>query len=511
MPFTTDVLIIGAGIAGATAALRLAREAERRITLITRARKPRESNTLYAQGGIAARGRGDSAGVFAADILRAGAGLSDPGAVRRLAEEGPPLVYELLAEELGVPFVRHSKGGFAYARGGGHALPRLLHVRDATGRAIETALIAALRALPNVTLLTSHTAVDLIRAPGEAPRCLGAYVLEREGGEIHRYLAPVTVLATGGLSNVYLHSSNPKGARGDGVAMAHRAGLSIANAEYVQFHPTTLAPKGGYNFLISEAVRGEGARLRTPDGRLFMEAYADQGAEMAPRDVVARAIHRVLVAHDYPHVLLDLASVLEPEHIQERFPAIVQMCRRVGIDATTEPIPVVPAAHYFCGGIPVDDRGRTALPGLYAVGEVSCTGVHGANRLAGVSLLEGLLWGHRAAGDIAALPAEAGAAAEVSPWRPQVGRERADPASVQRDVETLQVLMWRHVGLVREASGLQHAVAELAALRERAAVAYAEARLDDDLIALRNMVEAALLVARAALANPRSRGAHYRT
>jgi L-aspartate oxidase len=516
----SDVLVIGAGIAGATAALRLARDPQRRIAVITRARRAVESNTLYAQGGIAGRGVGDSAALLAEDILRAGAGLSLPAAVHLLAEEGPPLVRRLLIDELNVPFSRNTEGKLVYTLEGGHSLSRVLHVRDATGRAIEKALIERLEALPNVTLHTSATSVEIITAdrhlvdPLTVYRPLtayGAYVLDRESGEIVPLCAPVTVLATGGLSNVYLHSSNPKGARGDGVAMAHRAGARIVNAEYVQFHPTTLAPEGGYNFLISEAVRGEGARLYTPDGRHFMEGYAPQWQDLAPRDVVARAIHREMSEHGYPHVLLDVASAMPAGRIRRRFPNIVGMCRRVGIDPTQEPIPVVPAAHYFCGGVRVDDRGRTGIEGLYAVGEVSCTGVHGANRLASTSLLEGLLWGYRAAEEIAAQPpAEPLSPGALRPWTAQATGWRADPERVQRDIRSLQEIMWRYVGLARTGEGLHRAVRELEQLEESVGDLYVGARLDDDLIALRNMVEAAQLVARAALANPRSQGAHYR-
>ncbi|MFP4346466.1 MAG: L-aspartate oxidase [Anaerolineales bacterium] len=514
----SDVLVIGAGIAGATTALQLARDPQRQIAVITRARRAVESNTLYAQGGIAGRGPGDSAALLAADILRAGAGLSLPAAAHLLAEEGPPLVRRLLVDELGVPFSRDTAGDLIYTLEGGHSVSRVLHVQDATGRAIEKALIERLEALPNVTLHTSATAVEIITSDRHLVDPLsvyrpvtayGAYVLDRERGEVVPLRAPVTVLAAGGLSNVYLHSSNPKGARGDGVALAHRAGARIVNAEYVQFHPTTLAPEGGYNFLISEAVRGEGARLYTPDGRHFMESHAPEWQDLAPRDVVARAIHQEMAEHGYPHVLLDLASAMPAERIRRRFPNIVGMCRRVGIDPTQEPIPVVPAAHYFCGGVRVDDRGRTGLEGLYAVGEVSCTGVHGANRLASTSLLEGLLWGYRAAEDIATRPlTEPPPAAALLPWTAQ--DRRADPERVQRDIRSLQEIMWLYVGLARTEKGLRRAVRELEQLGASVGEFYAGARLDDDLIALRNMVEAAQLVARAALANPKSRGAHYR-
>ncbi|MGC9348237.1 MAG: L-aspartate oxidase [Anaerolineae bacterium] len=520
MPIETDVLVIGCGIAGGTVALRLAEDRQRQVTLVTRTYEPEETNTRYAQGGIVARGQGDSAQLLAEDVLRAGAGLSLPDAVRVIAEQGPPLVQELLVEKLEVPFERDSSGNLLYTREGGHSLPRILHVGDATGHAIERALINHLQKLPNVDIRVGSTAVDLITpshhsthplAVYEPITCCGAYVLDRAANKVDRVLAKATVLATGGVGRIYRHTSNPPSARGDGLAMAYRAGARVINAEFVQFHPTTLAVPGSDNFLISEAVRGEGARLYTPDGRHFMDDYAPQWGDLAPRDIVSRAIHQEMLENGYPHVLLDLASAMDRERIQERFPTIYETCRQAGIDITREPIPVVPAAHYFCGGVHVDLRGRSSLKGLYAVGEVSCTGVHGANRLASTSLLEGLVWGHRAARDIAAredLTLVSGD--NIPPWRDVSEGAGPDPVLVYRDSRTIQNIMWLYVGLARNTHRLARALKDLDHLWGVIDDFYRTTRLNDRLIGLRNMAQAAWIVTRAAWHNRQSRGAHYR-
>jgi L-aspartate oxidase len=321
----------------------------------------------------------------------------------------------------------------------------------------------------------------------------------------------VTILATGGLGRIYRHTSNPEGIRGDGLAMAHRAGARVINAEYVQFHPTTLAVAGGEGFLISEAVRGEGGRLLTPDGRAFMADYAPQWKDLAPRDVVARAIHREMIEHGYPHILLDVFSVMTAERIRERFPTIYDRCLRHGVDIVQQPIPVVPAAHYFCGGVWTDEWGRTTIGNLYAVGEVACTGVHGANRLASTSLLEGLVWGNRAARDITArnsLPVVG--FEEVPPWEEEGLEEEADPALIWRDMRTIQHTMWHYVGLARSARRLARALRDLNHLRQDIEDFYRRTRLNDALIGLRHSVQAALIVAEAAQHNRVSRGCHFR-
>jgi L-aspartate oxidase len=521
----TDVLIIGCGIAGATTTWRLAQDPRRRITVITRADDPHESNSRYAQGGIVARGPGDSAELCVADILAAGAGASSPQAARILAEEGPPLLQEILIEAAGVPFDRDADGALAWGQEAAHSRRRILHVGDGTGAAIMAGLIAALRRCPNVTLLPHATAVDLItfphhsRDPLDAYRpiaCHGAYVFDREERTVHRCLAAATVLATGGLGRIYRNTTNPAGARGDGLALAHRAGARIVNAEYIQFHPTALAVPGAEGFLISEAVRGEGGVLLTPDGRPFMAQYAPEWKDLAPRDVVARAIHHEMESHGYSHVLLDIASHKPAAEIPGRFPNIYAKCLEAGIDITREPIPVVPAAHYSCGGVWVDEWGRASIENLYAVGEVSCTGLHGANRLASTSLLEGLVWGNRAARHIEKTLSRDPAPTipgrqQVPSWDESGLTADPDPALIQGDMQVIQNILWHYVGLVRSADRLSRAIRELRHLWNEIETFYRTTRLSDGLIGLRNAVEVALIVAQAARHNRQSRGCHYRS
>ncbi|MDP7638244.1 MAG: L-aspartate oxidase [Candidatus Hydrogenedentes bacterium] len=519
MPIETDVLIIGCGIAGAAAALRLAKDREREILVVTRTPEVQESSSRYAQGGIVARGEEDSPELLAQDIEAAGAGLTCPEAARLLAEEGPDLVDRLLIKDLGVEFDVGADGKLSYTREGRHSADRILHVGDATGRAIMQAMAERLKQLPNVTLRTGLTAVDLITSSHHSynplarygpSRCCGAYALEREDGQVLRILARATVLASGGLGHIYRHTSNPEGARGDGLAMAYRAGARVINAEYIQFHPTTLAV-GGDNFLISEALRGEGAQLHTPDGRHFMADYSPQWGDLAPRDVIARAIHQELVTHGYPHVLLDLASHMDKDRIRERFPTVSTSCERAGIDIAAEPIPVVPAAHYFCGGVLVDASGRSTIDGLYAIGEVSCTGLHGANRLASTSLLEGLVWGDRAGRDIASRK-DLGMASETETpsWENAGNDAGPDPVLINNDRLAIQNTMWLYVGLSRNTHHLARALHDLNHLWEVIDDFYQTSRLTDDLVGLRNMAQAAWIVTNAAKRNRQSSGAHFR-
>lgn len=524
----TDVLIIGAGIAGATAALKLAEYPNRHITIITREPDPHESNTGYAQGGIISRGPDDSADLLVKDILEAGAGASLPEAARILAEEGPRVLDQILIAAARVPFDRGEGEAYEWGQEAAHSRRRILHVGDGTGSAIARGLVAQLKSKPNIQWFTNATAVDLITYPHHSRNpldtykpivCHGAYVFDRNKGAVHRTLAGATVLATGGLGRIYRNTTNPAGARGDGLAMASRAGARIINAEYVQFHPTALAVPGAEGFLISEAVRGEGGILLTPDGQPFMAKYAPEWKDLAPRDVVARAIHQEMTEHAYTYVLLDIASHMDAEALRERFPNIYATCLKAGIDITREPIPVVPAAHYFCGGVMVDEWGRTNIANLYAVGEVSCTGLHGANRLASTSLLEGLVWGERAAKHVAQIAnlRHAGQISNLSYSREDVPAwdesgltDDRDPALIQGDMQTIQNIMWHYVGLVRSGDRLSRAIRELRHLQNEIETFYRTTKLSDGLIGLRNAVEAALIVAQSAQHNRQSRGCHYR-
>ena len=521
---TTDILIIGSGIAGAAAALRLAQNPERKIILITREADPEESNTRYAQGGIIHRGPDDSADQLVADILSAGAGASLPSAAKILADEGPGLLQKTLIETAKVEFDHTSDGELDYGKEAAHSKRRILHVGDGTGAAISQGLITALSRMPNIELLPNATAVDLITYPHHSRdpldtykpvECHGAYVFDRNGKAIHRTLSAVTVLATGGLGRLYRNTTNPAGARGDGLAMASRAGARIINAEYVQFHPTALAVPGAEGFLISEAVRGEGGKLLTPEGKPFMEKYSPDWKDLAPRDVVARAIHMEMEAHDYSYVLLDIASQMPAEDIKNRFPNIHAKCLRVGLDISREPIPVVPAAHYFCGGVAVDEWGQSNIGNLFAIGEVSCTGLHGANRLASTSLLEGLVWGDRAGRKIEQIldanHPNVPAMESVPSWDESGLTQDSDPALIQGDMQTIQNIMWHYVGLIRSGDRLSRAIRELRHMQNEIETFYRVTKLSDGLIGLRNAVEVALVIAQAARHNRQSRGCHYRT
>jgi L-aspartate oxidase len=516
----TDILIIGSGIAGATAALRMAADRQRQITLLARTPDPLDSNSSLAQGGIVARGVDDSAEILAQDILEAGDGLSNPEAVRTLAETGPELVREILIDHAGLEFDRDESGQYAYGVEAAHSTRRILHVGDATGRAIMQRLMAALSECPNIQILTSFTAVDLLTYPHHAldplvvyqPHvCHGAYAFDRQSKRVVPVLASKTILATGGLGQIFLSTTNSSSARGDGVAMAYRAGARVINMEYIQFHPTAFSMHGSTKFLISEAVRGEGGVLTTPEGEPFMERYAPKWKDLAPRDVVARAIYWEMLENDLPNVFLDVASHRSADYLKDRFPQIYNRCLEHGVDITRQPIPVLPAAHYFCGGVLVDDRGRSSMRNLYAIGEVACTGVHGANRLASTSLLEGVVWGERSAQAIREAPLEPPLAEEAVPaWSDEGLIYDADPALIQGDMQNIRNLMWHYVGLVRSEYRLKRADRDLRLLWMEVDDFYRKTRLSDGLIGLRNAVQVALTVTQAALRNRVSRGAHYR-
>jgi len=511
-----DVLIIGTGGAGCAAALAAA-DAGARVLLVTKGAGILESNTAYAQGGIIARGEDDSPELLMKDVLAAGNGLCWPPAVRQLAYDGPPLVYALLIDRLGVSFTREDDR-LVYTQEAAHSTRRILYAADATGRAIAEGLVAGVQAHPHIAVWRHHSAVDLITLPHhsvdplaiyEPTVCLGAYCLDQQTGEVHKVLARNTILATGGLGQVYLHTTNPPGARGDGLAMANRAGAVILNAEFIQFHPTAFYHRDSDRFLISEAVRGEGAKLRNRKGERFMLRYHPL-AELAPRDVVARAIWEEMLKEGSDYMLLDLSDV--EVDVTQRFPTIHRTLLPFGVDITRDPIPVVPAAHYFIGGVRVDLSGRTSLSNLYAVGEVSCTGVHGANRLASTSLLEALTWGVKAGEDAARRARESDETRfdRVADWHDAGLTEEIDPALIVQDWMTIRTTMWNYAGIVRTTKRLGRARADLNYLEHRIDQFYRETKLTDQLIGLRNAIEVALIITQAAQRNPKSVGAHYR-
>ena len=513
----TDVLIIGSGLAGCAAAWAAAKR-DIEVTLLTRSSQPEESNTFWAQGGIIYQGEDDSPQKLVDDILAAGAGLSHPGAASLLSREGPRLVKDILIEELGVQFDESSgdSTGWDLAAEAAHSLPRILHYKDQTGSAIERVFIERVISHPKVTLISAATAVDLLTMSHHSvepldvyrePACFGAYVLDQANGEIFPVFAKETVLATGGLGRTFLHTTNPPGARGDGIAMAYRAGTRCINMQYVQFHPTTFFHPGG-RFLISEAMRGEGARLVDSTGREFMSAFHPDGS-LAPRDVVARAIHEKMLESGEPCAYLDI-SHKSADQVRERFPGIYVHCMTHGIDITKEPIPVVPAAHYSCGGIAVDEWGRSNLHRLRAVGEVSCSGLHGANRLASTSLLECLVWGTRAGAHAADLILRGGQYhfPRIAEWRYE--REPVDPALVAQDWLSIQQTMWNYVGLIRSTKRLTRAHEILRELDLEISRFYEKAEVSDAMIGLRNGIQTALTILLAAMECRQSRGCHYR-
>ncbi len=521
----TECLVIGTGIAGATCALMAARMGIK-VCLITKRSDIYATNTNRAQGGIVYRGGGDTKEMLVADIMRAGRGINSVEAVEFLAEKGPEVVKEVLIDELKVDFT-HLTGAqdedFDLTREGAHSVKRILYSADNTGEVIEKALIAAVKAQPNVEIITEATAIDLITLHHHTTdiqasyqldnRCLGAYVFLNRKKEVMPVLAQYTVLATGGLGDIYLHTTNEKGTVGDGMVMAQRAGARMINMEFMQFHPTTLYIPGARRFLISEAVRGEGARLRNLRGEYFMERYNPEFRDLAPRDEVARAIWEEMIHNSEDHVLLDIASFVD-EDIPRRFPTIYTTCKDAGIDITKEPVPVVPAAHYFCGGVHVDVRGRTSLKGLHAVGEVSCTGLHGANRLASTSLLEGLTWGYYAAVDITE---RINAGKTVSPrvlfsardWVFTGSMENEDPALIAQDWMSIKNTMWNYVGIVRTASRLKRAIEDMRHMYLRIEEFYKETPVSKDIISLFQGTQSAIMVAEAALRNRTSIGCHY--
>ena len=503
-----DFLVLGSGIAGLSYALNVCKYG--RVALITK-KSDTESNTNYAQGGIASvTDKNDTFDLHIRDTHVAGAGLCHEDSVSILVHEGPQYVRELI--ELGVRFTTETAPGggvrFALGREGGHSMRRILHAADLTGKEIERALIVQAKRQDNLRMFEHDFTVDLITSlmPDGKIVCNGAYVLDTETEEITTFRANVTMLATGGCGKVYLHTTNPDIATGDGVAMAYRAGANIGNMEFIQFHPTTLFHPDAHSFLISEAVRGEGGILRLKNGNTFMENYHEMGC-LAPRDIVARAIDAELKKSGDDCVYLDVTH-LDSEKLKTRFPNIYQKCLSVGIDITKELIPIVPAAHYSCGGVVTDINGRTSIDRLYACGEVTCTGVHGANRLASNSLLEALVFGHRAASD--SLPLLSEHPSDCLPDFPKAQHTvDVDQGQIDELVDRVRRTMWRYVGIVRTNERLLKAKTEISNVLNQVNVLYTSGKLCPELLELRNLATVACLIIESAMSRKESRGLNY--
>jgi len=506
-----DVLVIGSGAAGLTLALNL--PATLSIAVLSKGELAHGS-TYWAQGGVAAvLDEGDTVEAHVQDTLVAGAGLCDEAAVRFTVEHSREAMQWLIDQ--GVPFTREqdaAKGGLGFhlTREGGHSHRRIIHAADATGMAIFDTLLRTAEGRPNIQLLSQRVAVDLITTeklgrPGA--RCLGAYVLDRTSGQVDTLHARFTVLATGGASKAYLYSTNQDSASGDGIAMAWRAGCSVANLEFNQFHPTCLYHPHARSFLITEALRGEGAVLRLPDGERFMPRF-DSRADLAPRDVVARAIDHEMKRLGIDCVFLDI-SHKSADFVQEHFPTVYRRCLELGIDITRDPIPVVPAAHYTCGGVRVDEHGRSDLPGLYAIGETSCTGLHGANRMASNSLLECFVYARSAALDIRAQEAEVAMPRDLPDWDASQVTDSDEDVVIAHNWDELRRFMWDYVGIVRTTKRLVRARHRIRLLMDEIDEFYSNYKVSRDLIELRNLAQVAELIIESALTRQESRGLHF--
>jgi L-aspartate oxidase len=513
---TTDFLVLGSGVAGLTFALEAAEHGD--VVLVTK-RSIDESNTKYAQGGIAAvLGPDDSPEAHVRDTLIAGAGLCHEVVVEICAREGPDRVRELIAR--GARFDMDADGQLHLTREGGHSARRVAHVADATGAEVERALVERVKEHPHIRLFDHHMAIDLIMLSrfGGPDVCVGAYVLDDRASReepgaakshsVETFLGRATILCTGGAGKVYLYTTNPDVASGDGVAMAYRAGAEIANMEFYQFHPTCLYHPQAKSYLVTEAVRGEGGILRLPDGTAFMESH-DPRKDLAPRDIVARAIDFEMKRTGSEYVLLDITHK-PASFIKDHFPNIHAECLKFGIDITVQPIPVVPAAHYMCGGVTTDLHGRTTIPGLWAIGECASTGLHGANRLASNSLLEGLVFGHRAAKKLAAQIDELRQipAPDVPGWQTGNAVPSDEEVVVAHNWDELRRTMWNYVGIVRSDARLRRAARRIALLQDEIREYYWKHLVTRDLLELRNIATVAELIVGCAAARHESRGLH---
>ncbi len=499
----TDYLVIGSGIAGLNFALLAAEHG--RVTVITK-KRPTDTNTNWAQGGVAAvLASDDTFETHIEDTLVAGDGLCDREVVELCVMDGPRQVQRLL--DLGVRLDRDATGNLDLGREGAHTKHRVVHWEDITGREIQRALLAAVETHSNITILEEHIGVDLLSMAkyGGDPACFGAYVLDRTTGEVKTITARATVLASGGTGKVYIYTSNPDVATGDGIAMAYRLGATIGDLEFTQFHPTVLYHPQAKAFLISEALRGEGGVLRLANGESFMENYDPRGS-LASRDIVARAIDNELKKSGADSVFLDMTA-LDPAFIKHRFPNIYEHCLALGIDMTKQGIPVVPAAHYQCGGIKTDLDGATTVKGLYAIGECAMTGLHGANRLASNSLLEGMVFSHRAADAVRNI--ERHAPSQIQPWSSGDATDSNDAIVVALNWEEVRRFMWSYVGIVRSNKRLERARHRIETIRDEIREYYVDFKITSDLIELRNLALVAHLMIECARRRKESRGIHF--
>jgi len=510
----TDCLVIGAGLAGSAYALHAAR-AGLDVQLLSLG-GPTEANSDQAQGGIIFD-TSPEPDVLARDIMAASDDMANPAAIEQLVKEGPAAVRELLLDELKIAFDRESDGELELTREGGHSKRRIIHAKDLTGHAILSSVVACVDATANITRQLRSVAIDLLTLSHNTDRsadryepltCFGAYVLDGESGKPMAIVARKTILATGGLGQIFQHSTNRRGSVGHGIAMAYRVGARLIDLEYVQFHPTVFYADNAPHFLITEALRGEGAVLINGQGEKFVDDFHPLGS-LAPRDIVSRAIHHEMVASGDSCVYLDLSS-LEPDFIRKRFPFIYQRCQENGVDITSEPIPVVPAAHYSCGGVHTDLNGRTNVRHLNAIGETACTGLHGANRLASTSLLECLTGAKfTALADIRDIGELEFRLPDPQAWK-SPSRD-ADLTLIQQDLSLVQQTMWNYAGIVRSDERLTRARRMLLELREEIQTFYHDCHLTPELIDLRNAVQTALLIVHAASLNPVSKGCHFVT
>jgi L-aspartate oxidase len=501
----TDYLVIGSGLAGLTFALRAAEHG--RVIVATK-RAPADANTAYAQGGVAgALDPDDAVATHVDDTLRVGDGLCHRDIVELCAREAPEHIL-WFANELGVPFDRDATGHLALGREGGHTARRIVHAKDSTGWAIQEALLAGVaRRTDRITMLPDHMAIDLLTTAkyGGPNAVFGAYLLNQTTGTVEAVVARAVVLATGGSGKVYLYTSNPDVATGDGVAMAYRVGARVANMEFFQFHPTCLYHPAAKSFLITEAMRGEGGILRLRDGTAFMPRYHEM-KDLAPRDVVSRAIDAEMKRTGDDFVVLDMTH-LRGDFLVDRFPNIHKRCMELGIDMRTQPIPVVPAAHYSCGGVVVDERGRSTVRNLYAIGEVSMTGLHGACRLASNSLLEAMVFGARAADDVRY--AEVTRPAHVAPWYAGEAGSSDEAVVVSHNWDEIRRLMWNYVGIVRSDRRLERAARRIELIRDEIREYYWNVAINGDLVELRNIALVAHLIIECARRRAESRGLHF--